>query len=56
MQGSNLTPTRLPEASWNRFGQVSFQLNFPDGKLTKYSVLDNFKLDYKNAIYPVLLQ
>ena len=46
IQGSKLTPTRLLEASWNRFGQVTFQLNFSDGKLTKYSVLDNFKQDY----------
>ena len=41
MQGSKLTPARLPEASWNRFGQVIFQLYLPDGQVSKYSVLTN---------------
>ena len=35
MQGSELTPTHLPEASWNRLTQVIFRLNLPDGQVNK---------------------
>ena len=49
LQGSKLTLALLPEATWNRLGQVVFRLTCPTGKLTKYSVLNSFKQDYSET-------
>ena len=35
IHGTKLTLDRLPEASWNRLGQVIFWLNLPDGLANK---------------------
>ena len=35
MQGSKLTLARLPEARWNRLGQIVFGFNLPDGQANK---------------------
>ena len=48
MQGSKLTLARLPEARWNRLGQIVFGFNLPDGQANKiqHTVLNNVKKNH----------
>ena len=45
MQGSKLTPARLPEASKNHLGQVIFVLNLPNGQVNKIQRIKQLKQD-----------